>query len=142
MRGGVQQDLVLVLSVQIDKAAAKLPQRRTRRERAVHGSAAPTLRRDFAADDDLLAGWRLEDGFDRGRLFAGADQVRGRSSTHQEANRSDEDGFAGASFASQDVQARLEFELEPIDDGEMSDREESQHGSIVIVSSAKEAHGP
>jgi hypothetical protein len=142
MGARVQQNLMLVLPVQIDEASAHLPEGRACCQHAIHCGAAATLGRDLAAYDDFLAAGRLEDRFHRGGFFAGADEVGRRSSADKEADRPDEDGFTGAGLASEDVQPRLELELESVDDGQMSDREETQHVSIVIASSGKEVQRP
>ena len=87
MRRGVEQHLMLVLPVQIDQSAARLAQRRARREHAVDERAAAPLRGDLAADDHLAAVRGFEDGFDGRVVFAGAHQVGGRAAADQQADR-------------------------------------------------------
>ena len=64
---------------------------------------------------------RLEDRLDGRGVLAGADEVGGGAAADEQADRADQDGLAGAGFAGQDVQARLELELEPVDDGQVAD---------------------
>ena len=123
----IEQRLVLVLSVQIDERRAELAQRRGRRERVVDERAAAALRRDLAAHDDLAPVGPLEDGLHGRGVLAGADEVGARASADEQVDGLDEDGLAGAGFSREDVQARLELDLEPIDDREMAHAEEAKH---------------
>ena len=134
MRGGIEQDLVLVLAVQIDERAGGLAERRAGDERAVDEGPAAPLRRDFAADDHFAAVGLLEDRLDGRGLLAGPDELGAGASADEQSDRADEDGFAGAGFAGQDVEAGREFELESIDDGEVGDAEEPDHGGSPILS--------
>ena len=70
---------------------------------------------------------RLEDGFDGGRVLAGADEVARRAAAEEQADRLDEDRLARAGFAGQDVEARLELDLDGVDDREVRDAEEAEH---------------
>ena len=67
---------------------------------------------------------------DRGGRRAGTDEASRGLSPDQQADVADEDGRPGAGRAGQDVEARLELELEMVDDRQMADGEESQHGSL------------
>ena len=69
----------------------------------------------------------LEDRLDRRGLLAGADEVGGGAAADEQPDGADEDRLARPGFAGQDVQARLELELEPVDDGEVADGQEAQH---------------
>ena len=71
--------------------------------------------------DDFGAVRPIEDRLDRGGVFAGADQVSRGAAADQQADRADQDGLAGAGLAGEDVEARLELELEAIDDGQIAD---------------------
>ena len=66
----VEQRLVLVLAVEIDQRADRLPQRRGRDELPVEEGAAPALGGDLASDDQLVAGRRVEHCLDYRRFFA------------------------------------------------------------------------
>ena len=89
----------------------------------VDEDAAFAVGLDFAAEDDLVAGGVdavvLEDGFsaggglkdagDDGFVCAVADEVSGGFAAHEEGERVDKDGFAGAGFAGEQVEARPEL---------------------------------
>ena len=66
----IEQRLVLVLPVQIDQRSDRFAQRRGGDQLSVEEGAAPALGRDFASDDQLLAGRRVEDRLDYRCFFA------------------------------------------------------------------------
>ena len=59
--------------------------------------------------------------------FARADQVGRRAAAHQQADGFDEHRLPCPGFAGQDVQTRLEFNLDRIDDGEVLNAKEAKH---------------
>ena len=61
----------------------------------------------------------LEDRLDRGGVLAGADEVAGGAPAEQQADGLDEDRLAGAGLAGQDVEARVELDLDRVDDREV-----------------------
>jgi hypothetical protein len=125
MRGGIQQNLMLVLSMQIDERSRQLAQGARRRERAVDECpAAPTLRRDVASYDQLRSILPFENGFDDRRFLTGSDEIAGRAPSGNETDGAHEYRFAGTCLAGKDTQTRLELQLEMIDDGEIADAEE------------------
>jgi hypothetical protein len=125
MRGGIQQQLVFVLPVEIDERRCQLPERTGRSERAVNERpAASTLRRNLASNDQLRSIVPLENGFDRRGVFTGSHEIARGTAAGKQADGPYQDGFAGTGFAREDTQSRLELQLEPIDDGEMADAEE------------------
>ncbi len=130
VRGRIEQRLVLVLTVQFDEARREILQRTGRRERAVDERAAASLRRDLAADQQFFAA-ALEDGLDRRRVFAGTDQVARRAPTEQKSDGFDQDRLARPGFAREHVQARIELDLDRVDDREMFDAKEPQHAKIA-----------
>ena len=65
---------MLMLAVQLDEAVRQFLQRAGRRERAVDEGAAPALRRDLAADEQLFP-TALEDRLDGRGVLAGAHEV-------------------------------------------------------------------
>ncbi len=132
VRGRIEQDLVLVLSVEIHQRPGGVAERRTRDERAVHEGAAPALRRDLAADDHFPAVRLFEHRLDGRGLFAGPDQVRAGASADQQPYGADQDGLARAGFSGEHVEAGRELELETIDDGEVGDAEEPNHGTPIL----------
>jgi len=70
-------------------------------------------------------------GFDRAALFAATDERAVGALAQDEIERADEDGFARAGLATDDVQARLELEREVGDEGEVLDAERGQHREIL-----------
>ena len=76
----------------------------------------------------------LEDGLDGGGLLAGPHELGAGAAADEQADRADEDRFAGAGFAGEDVEAGRELELETIDDGQMADAEEPDHGTAEVPS--------
>jgi hypothetical protein len=117
-----------VLSVQIHEPAAEIPERGTRHERAVDEGPAPALRRNLASNDQFAAIGCLEGRLNRGTFFARPDKISGGTAAHEESHGSYEDGLPRSRLACEDVQARLEFKLEVVDNGEVPDGEEAQHG--------------
>ncbi len=127
VRGGIEQDLMFVLSVQVDEPAAGVAQRGARRQCAVDQRAAASLGRDFAPHDQLAPVLGFEDCLDGGQLFAGAHEIGGGASADQQSNGPHENALAGTGLPRQDREAGLEFQLEPVDDREVLDAEETQH---------------
>ncbi len=125
--GRIEERLVFVLSVQIEQARAEIAQRRRGRERVVDEGAAAALIRHFAAHDRLAAVRTLEDGLHRRERLTRAHEVGARAAAEQQVDRPDDDGFSGASFAGEDVQARLELDFEMLDDRQMSNAQEPEH---------------
>ncbi len=127
MRRRIEQHLVLVLTVEVHEAAAQLAKRRARRERAVDQRAAAPLRGHLAADDDFLAVRGLEDRFDRRGVLSGADEIGRGAAPHEQPDGADDDRLPRPGFPGQNVQARLELELEAVDDGKVTNGQEAQH---------------
>ena len=69
----------------------------------------------------------FEDGLDGGGVLAGAHEVGAGAAADEQVDGFDEDGLAGAGFAGEDVQAGLEFDLEPVDDRQMAHAQEAKH---------------
>src|SRR5439155_19169464 len=129
--GRIEQELVLVLSVQIDQRASGVAQRGAGDERAVHEGAAPSLRRHLAAHDHLASVGGLENGLDGGRLFARPDEVGGRAPSHPQPDSPHQDRLAGSRLAGEHVETGRKLQLEPIDHGETADAQEAKHGAEV-----------
>ena len=87
----VEELLVFVLAVQFDEAVRQVLEGGRGGERAVDEGAAAALRRDLAAHDRLRAVGGFEDGFDRGEVFAGSQEVLGGAAAKQQADGFDED---------------------------------------------------
>ena len=125
MRERIEKRLVLVLSVQFDEACGEIAEGAGGCERAVDERSTASLAADFAPDDQLLIVGVFEDRFDRGDRFARADQISGGARTEQQADRFDEDRLAGARLPRQDVEPRLELDLDGLDHRQVADAEET-----------------
>ncbi len=128
----IEQRLVLVLPVQLDERRCLVAERRGRDERVVDERAAAPLRVDVAADDQrpvepAVGHVELSPATLRALCLARADEVGRGAAAHEQADRLDEHRFACPGFAGQDVQARLEFDLDRIDDGEVLNAKEAKH---------------
>ena len=71
----------------------------------------------------------VEDGFQRGSVLAGPDEVGRRPPADQQADGADDDGLAGAGLAGEDVQPGLELQLELIDHCQVAYGEKAKHES-------------
>ena len=127
----IEQLLMLVLAMQLDEPVRKILERRRGRERAVDERAASALRGDLASNDQLAAVFGLEDRFDGGEIFAGANEILSRASAEQEPDGFDEDGFASAGFASQDVERLFKVDGHRLDDREVADGQVANHGECL-----------
>jgi hypothetical protein len=110
-------------------------------ERAVDERAAASLRRDFAAHDHFPAE-RLEYGLDGSGVFTGANEVRAGASADEQPDGADENRFAGAGLSRQHGEAGSEFDVQPIDDGQIAYAEKADHrirdqGSGTRIGNAK-----
>ena len=121
---------MLVLSVKFDQPVGQVLERAGCRECAVDERAAASLRRDLTPDQQLFPAI-LEDGFNRRGVFAGAYEVARRAASEQQTNGLDEDRLACPRFARQDVQARVEFHLDRVNDSEVSYAQEAEHGETT-----------
>jgi hypothetical protein len=91
------------------------------------------LGRNIPPDDHFLACRPLEDGLDRCGLFAGTDEVSRGTSADQQADGANEDGFSRSGLPREDVQSGLELNLEAVDDGQVPNRKETQHGTRSTI---------
>src|SRR5581483_3051137 len=143
LRPPAQQREVVALAVDVDEVRCELRQRRGRHGAAVHPGDAPA-RRHVARDDQhavlrldaklgqqlgqtLVLAVKLEDPLHARGGRARADDLRAQPRTEQPRERVDEDRFARAGFAGDDVEARPELQPDPFDDGEVLDVELDQH---------------
>jgi hypothetical protein len=128
MRRGIEQRLMFVLAMELDEPARELLESTGSGERAVDERTAAPLHRDLSSDEQLLAA-TFEDRFDRRGVFARPYEVAGRAPAQQQTDRFDEDRLAGTGFAGQDVEARVEFDLDRIDHREVLNAQEAEHGN-------------
>jgi hypothetical protein len=127
VRGRVKQRLMLVLAVQLDEPRRQFLQRSGRGQGAVDESAAPALRGDLAAYQELFPAV-LENRLDRGDVLASANQVPGCPPPSSRPTASTSIDLPAPGLARQDVQARVEFDLNRVDDRQVLDAQEAKHG--------------
>ena len=72
----------------------------------------------------------VEQGLDRATVAAAADERAVGTFAQHEVQCADDDGLARASLAGDDVAARLKFQREIGDDGEVFNAQRGQHGQI------------
>ena len=95
---------------------------------------------DFAAfgvdavffEDGFGAGGGLKDAGDDGLFGAVADHFSGGLAAHQQGQRIDEDGLAGAGFAGEQVEAGAEDGDGVIDDGVVFSAQFDEHGWVRV----------
>src|SRR5687767_14717390 len=97
------------------------------------------VRGDLTANDDLrpfrvqteaienVTQIDFEHGFDYRSRFPAADHFRGRLGADQQPERVNEDGFAGAGFAGEEIEALIEVKFELVDEREIAHSQEAQH---------------
>src|SRR5262249_15668797 len=118
---GIQEDLVFVLTVEIDKDRGQIAERGTGSECAVDEGAASALRGDLPPQDDLLTIGLVENRLDDGGVLPRPDEVRRGPAAQQETDGTVQNGLPCPGLSGQDVQARLELQLEVVDHGEIAD---------------------
>ena len=103
-------------------------------ERAVDVGAASPLAGHFAANDGLVAAGVFEDCLDGGLDFAGSNQVCRCAGAEQKADGLDENGLARSGLTREDVEARLELDLDRLDHCKVADTKRAQHvdGTSIV----------
>src|SRR5215471_20371278 len=124
VRRRIEQGLMFVLSVQFDQACRQLTQRGCRRERAIDEGAAPTLRRDFAAHEQLLP-CDFEDGFDARGFLASPHKLGRRAAAKEKSDRLDQDRLASSGLAGEHIEAGFELDFRLINDRQMGYAQEA-----------------
>ena len=76
---------------------------------------------------ELWARGDIEERLDLRFFGAGPDDLRGDALPKNQRERIDEDRFARAGFAREDIEARLKSELELLDENKLADAKEDQH---------------
>ncbi len=150
MRRGIEQPALLALTLDLDQRVAQLPQQAdTGRLVIDEGAAAPVggnqpaqhdgageiatdaglvqyrERRMVAADDELRGNCRL--------LGAGPHQAGIGAPSERQAERVEQDRFAGAGLAGQHAQARPEGERQPVDQNHIANRQADEHAEGLIA---------
>ena len=152
LRGGARQRLEFVLPVDIDDERADIAQQLQRHRNAIEVAARTAIVGDDAAHGELvfrLDGLLREHFAQRRRALADVEGGRelgafGARAHHfgtalaagEQRERVDHDGFAGAGFAREHREAGAHFEIDEIDDGEVTNLQMGQHGSLGFVETA------
>jgi len=154
LAGGVQEGLVLVRSVNIHQRFAERSEGIQRCRRAIDELAVGACGRKSAFEHELVVFARfetifrekrfqrsfepadVENRFDRATVAAGADVRAVGALAEHEVQRSDENGFAGAGFAGDNVIARLQFEGEVGDESEIFNAQRGQHANSFVLNLA------
>ena len=76
----------------------------------------------------------FEDGFDRGLDLAGPNQIGGRACAEEETNCLDEDRLPRSGLTRENVEARLELDLDRLDHCKVADAKQAQHvdGTSIV----------
>ena len=78
----------------------------------------------------------VEGGGEFGAFGAGAHDFGAALAAGEQRQRIDHDGFARAGFAGEHGEAGAHFELDEVDDGEVTNLQVGQHGSLGLVEAA------
>jgi len=140
---GPQQGLMFMLAVQVDEFGAELAQYADGYVAAVVKDGVLALAGKVAAEDEgpvferyaLVVqdgayagiGGDVEDGLDPEGFAAAADGVAVGPTSQQGTQGVDENGFAGAGFAGENVEPAGKFDARMFDEGEIGDGQRFQH---------------
>jgi hypothetical protein len=140
----MEEEDVVVLSVDVDEPAADLTEPAHRHEDAVDEGLARALDGDGALDEELaVLGFGqavevetlpgdVEDGLDEGLRLPGPDEVGRALLAEDESDGVDDDGFSRARLAGQDGEPLVEREREVLDRGQIPDAQELDHGRHAV----------
>src|SRR5258708_31102743 len=153
MTFGAEQGMLLVLSVDLDQRRADFAEALYGGEFAVdHDPRASAAFGDHPAHDEFAASavafargqfrhrgltLELEQPFDDSFFLAGANHVGRRARAEQQSERAQDDGFAGAGFAGEDIEAGAELEMSFLDDREVAYVQFEQHPGRARLSPMK-----
>ena len=141
---GIEQAAIVVLAVDLDRQRAEVAQQSGGHRAAADEGAAAAVALERPADDQRLARLDLDalfaraavdrDGRAAGRsrprpppVLARRDQAGIGARAEREPKRVEQDRFARAGFAGEHAKARLELELELLDQHDIVDGELPQH---------------
>ena len=149
LAGGVEERLVLVRAVDVHQPLAEGGEDVQGRGRAVDELPVGAGAGEGALEDELVVFARfqavvfqkgfqrgleagdVEDRFDRATVAAAADEGAVGAFAQGEVQGADEDGFAGAGFAGDDVVAGLQLEGQVRHQGEVLDAQGRQHVTVA-----------
>ena len=130
----VQQLLPVVLAVDVQQLAPQLPKLSHRHRPAVDPAQVLSIAADLPLEQQLLLlraqavvlqpgqlGQAGENSGDMGRLGSGADQLPAGPLPQNSADGVDDNGFARASLAGEDVEAPAELDVHRLNDGDILD---------------------
>ena len=103
-------------------------------QRAVLGLQTVLVEDAFEVCRQILR--KNEDALHERALGAATHRLRSQPISQQRADGVDQDGFAGARLAGDDIETGLPLDLEVIDDREVAYREAAQHSALIMVGSA------
>jgi hypothetical protein len=129
---GIEQLLVLVLSVELDQSLSQVTQRCRGRKSAIHKGPTSALRGDFAAHDGLGSVGLLEDCLNGGDLLAGPHEVQRGASAEKQTNGLDENRLAGAGLSREHVERLFKLDGGRLDDCQVSNCEVTNHGRAAV----------
>jgi hypothetical protein len=78
---------------------------------------------------------------DRATFFAAADERAVGAFAEDEVQRADDDGFARAGLAGDDIATRLEFQRQVAYQGKVFDAQRRQHLRTILTTDAADEHG-
>jgi hypothetical protein len=98
------------------------------------------LQVEAVQDLQSLSSLELEESFHRRLFLPGSNHFRGSSTPQEEVDGIDQDGFSGAGFPGQDVEARPEFNVQLIDDRKIFDIQLGQHNPTTPAFAQRSPH--
>lgn len=136
---------MVVRAVQVHEPVADAFERLECGRGVVDETFAGAVGGELTADDELIggvvfqaefiervagggAGIELEHGLDGAKVGAGAQDGFVSALAEQEVERAGDDGFAGAGFAGDDVEAGPELDEEVVHDGQVANPQGLKHG--------------
>lgn len=136
---GVEQTLLVMLSVDIQQKWSEILQCRNSRRLIVDENAISSIAGNLAANDNFgafrikanaleaVCDVRLEDSFHDSARFSGSDSFRQRLRAGYQSESVDDNRLAGASLAGEQVKPVCEMDFEMIDQCEVADSKKTQH---------------
>ena len=140
--GAVEQALLLELAFDLHQRLADAAEEGDADGLVVDEGAAAAVGAELAAEDDVavvgqallveqrahgMVGGDRELGADAGLPGAGAEQLQVGAAAEGQAERIQEDRFAGARLAGQHGEAGIDLEIQAVDEDDVADRQVQQH---------------
>ena len=141
-----------MLPVDVDDEPADVAQQLQRHRDAIEITARAAIAGDDAAHGELVFGVHglfrehlaqrrrafadVERGGELGAFGSRAHDFGAALAAGEQCQRVDHDGFAGAGFAGEHREAGAHFEIDEIDDGEVTNLQMGKHGSLGLIEAA------